>query len=176
MSTRRALLRLATITVSLAALAVPGVRAQPSEGREILDKVEKLLWGSTVQGEYEMTIATPRWQRTIGLRLWMDRPRRSFVRIVSPAKEAGIGSLRIGTEMWNYLPNVERIVKIPPSMMLQPWMGSDFTNDDLVKESSILEDYTHEVIGTVQLDSETVVQIEAVPKPDAAVVWGRIVY
>lgn len=176
MSTRRALLRLATITVSLAALAVPGVRAQPSEGREILDKVEKLLWGSTVQGEYEMTIATPRWQRTLRLRLWMDRPRRSFVRIVSPAKEAGIGSLRIGTEMWNYLPNVERIVKIPPSMMLQPWMGSDFTNDDLVKESSILEDYTHKVIGTVQLDGETVVQIEAVPKPDAAVVWGRIVY
>ena len=91
-------------------------------------------------------------------------------------KEAGIGSLRIGTEMWNYLPNVERIVKIPPSMMLQPWMGSDFTNDDLVKESSILEDYTHKVLATVQLDGGAVVQVEAVPKPDAAVVWGRIVY
>jgi hypothetical protein len=143
MSTRRGLLRLAAAALPLVVLAVPSVRAQPSEARELLDKVEKLLWGSTVQGEYEMTIATPRWQRTLGLRLWMDRPRRSFVRIVSPAKEAGIGSLRIGTEMWNYLPNVERIVKIPPSMMLQPWMGSDFTNDDLVKESSILDDYTH---------------------------------
>ncbi|URI07757.1 outer membrane lipoprotein-sorting protein [Aquincola tertiaricarbonis] len=175
MSTRRALLRLAG-AAPLAALAIPGVRAQPSEGRDILDRVEKLLWGSTVQGEYEMTIATPRWQRTLGLRLWMDRPRRSFVRILSPAKEAGIGSLRIGTEMWNYLPNVERIVKIPPSMMLQPWMGSDFTNDDLVKESSILDDYTHKVIATVRLDGETVVQVEAVPKPDAAVVWGRIIY
>lgn len=175
MSTRRALLRLAG-AAPLAALAIPGARAQPSEGRDFLDRVEKLLWGSTVQGEYEMTIATPRWQRTLGLRLWMDRPRRSFVRILSPAKEAGIGSLRIGTEMWNYLPNVERIVKIPPSMMLQPWMGSDFTNDDLVKESSILDDYTHKVIATVQLDGETVVQVEAVPKPDAAVVWGRIVY
>ena len=176
MSTRRRFLRLAAAAVPLAAFAVPGVRAQPSEGREILDKVEKLLWGRTVQGKYEMTIATPRWQRTLGLRLWMDRPRRSFVRIVSPAKEAGIGSLRIGTEMWNYLPNVERIVKIPPSMMLQPWMGSDFTNDDLVKESSILDDYTHEVLATVQLDGEAVVQVEAVPKPDAAVVWGRILY
>jgi outer membrane lipoprotein-sorting protein len=173
MSTRRGLLRLAAAALPLAALSV---RAQPSEGREILDKVEKLLWGSTVQGEYEMTITTPRWQRTLGLRLWMDRPRRSFVRILSPAKEAGIGSLRIGTEMWNYLPNVERIVKIPPSMMLQPWMGSDFTNDDLVKESSILDDYTHKVLGTAQLDGQEVVQIEAVPKPDAAVVWGRIVY
>lgn len=175
MNTRRVLLRIAG-AVPLAALATPGIRAQPLEGREILDKVEKLLWGSTVQGEYEMTIATPRWQRTLGLRLWMDRPRRSFVRILSPAKEAGIGSLRIGTEMWNYLPNVERIVKIPPSMMLQPWMGSDFTNDDLVKESSILDDYTHKVVATMQLDGAAVVQVEAVPKPDAAVVWGRIVH
>jgi len=173
MSTRRGFLWVAAAAVPLGA---PRARAQSSEGREILDKVEKLLWGSTVQGEYEMTIVTPRWQRTLGLRLWMDRPRRSFVRIISPAKEAGIGSLRIGTEMWNYLPNVERIVKIPPSMMLQPWMGSDFTNDDLVKESSILEDYTHKVIATVQLDGAAVVQVEAVPKPDAAVVWGRIVY
>lgn len=78
--------------------------------------------------------------------------------------------------MWNYLPNVERIIKIPPSMMLQPWMGSDFSNDDLVKESSILEDYTHRVIGSAQVDGEAVTQIEAVPKPDSAVVWGRIVY
>lgn len=173
MSTRRGFLWVAAAAVPLGA---PRARAQSSEGREILDKVEKLLWGSTVQGEYEMTIVTPRWQRTLGLRLWMDRPRRSFVRIITPAKEAGIGSLRIGAEMWNYLPNVERIVKIPPSMMLQPWMGSDFTNDDLVKESSILDDYTHKVIATVQLDGAAVVQVEAVPKSDAAVVWGRIVY
>lgn len=151
-------------------------QAQPVDAREVLDKVEKLLWGDTVQGEYEMTISTPRWQRPLGLRVWMDRPRRSFVRIVSPAKEAGIGSLRIGAEMWNYLPNVERIIKIPPSMMLQPWMGSDFTNDDLVKESSILEDYTHRVLEEVSLDGDAVLRIEAVPRPEAAVVWGRIVY
>jgi outer membrane lipoprotein-sorting protein len=151
-------------------------RAQPVDAREVLDRVERLLWGRTVQGEYEMTISTPRWQRTLGLRVWMDRPRRSFVRIVSPAKEAGIGSLRIGAEMWNYLPNVERIIKIPPSMMLQPWMGSDFTNDDLVKESSILDDYTHRLLEEVQLDGVAVLRIEAVPRPEAAVVWGRIVY
>ena len=147
-----------------------------SEGRDILDRVEKLLWGTTVQGDYEMTVTTPRWQRTLTLKVWMDRPRRSFIRIVAPAKEAGIGSLRIGSEMWNYLPSVERIIKIPPSMMLQPWMGSDFTNDDLVKESSILDDYRHQVLGTRQADGGELVQVEAVPKPEAAVVWGRIVY
>ncbi len=76
----------------------------------------------------------------------------------------------------NYLPNVEPIVKIPPSMMLQPWMGSDFTNDDLVKESSILDDYTHKVLGVSALDGQPSYQVEATPKPDAAVVWGRVVY
>lgn len=126
--------------------ARPGVTAEPS-GRDVIQRVETLLWGKTVQGQYEMTITTPRWQRVLGLRVWMDRPRRSFVRIVSPAKDAGIGSLRIGAEMSNYLPNVERVVKIPPSMMLQPWMGSDFTNDDLVKESSVLDDYAHRVVA-----------------------------
>ena len=110
--------------------AAPKPRATKAKAEPALDKVEKLLWGSTVQGEYEMTIATPRWQRTLGLRLWMDRPRRSFVRIVSPAKEAGIGSLRIGTEMWNYLPNVERIVKIatdPGDIVLDCFVGSGTT-------------------------------------------------
>ena len=150
--------------------------AQEPSGREILDQVEQLLWGKTVQGDYEMTISTARWQRTLALRVWIERPKRSFVRIVSPAKEAGIGSLRLGAEMWNYLPNIERIIKIPPSMMLQPWMGSDFTNDDLVKESSILEDYTHKLLGTVNLEGQPAYQVEATAKPEAAVVWGRIVY
>ena len=157
-------------------LAAATCQADEPSGREILDRVERLLWGTTVQGDYEMTITTPRWQRTLALRMWMDRPKRSFVRVLSPAKEAGIGSLRIGGEMWNYLPNVERIIKIPPSMMLQPWMGSDFTNDDLVKESSILDDYTQKVLGVSAVDGQPTYQVEAMPKPDAAVVWGRIVY
>lgn len=154
---------------------IPDAHAQEPTGRDIIDRVERLLWGRTLQGEYEMVIETPRWQRTLALRVWMERPGRSFVRIVSPAKEAGIGSLRIGAEMWNYLPNVERVIRIPPSMMLQPWMGSDFTNDDLVKESSILDDYTHKVLGTITVDGDEAYQVEATPKPQAPVVWGRVV-
>lgn len=150
-------------------------QAQEPDGRAILDRVEKLLWGRTVQGQYEMNVTTPNWQRTLQLSVWMDRPDISFVRIRSPAKEAGIGSLRIKSEMWNYLPSIERVIKIPPSMMLQPWMGSDFTNDDLVKESSILNDYTHKILNKGGDNAETW-QIEAVPKPDAAVVWGKIIY
>jgi hypothetical protein len=123
-----------------------------------------------------MTVTTPRWERTLALQAWIERPRRSFIRILSPAKEAGIASLRIGPEMWNYLPAVERTIKIPPSMMMQPWMGSDFTNDDLVKESSVVEDYTHRITGSDTVAGAPVYVVESVPKPDAAVVWGRIVF
>jgi outer membrane lipoprotein-sorting protein len=150
--------------------------AQEPSGREIIERVENLLWSKTMQGEFEMTIATPRWRRTLGLRAWIDRPRRSFIRILAPAKEAGIGSLRIGAEMWNYLPNIERTIKIPPSMMMQPWMGSDFTNDDLVKESSVVDDYTHRVLDAETVSGAQVYVVEAVPKPEAAVVWGKIVF
>jgi outer membrane lipoprotein-sorting protein len=159
----------------LLAFAQPSLAQGPS-GRDIVERVENLLWSKTMQGEFEMTIATPRWTRTLGLRVWLDRPQRSFIRILAPAKEAGIGSLRIGAEMWNYLPNIERTIKIPPSMMMQPWMGSDFTNDDLVKESSVVDDYTHRVLAGEVVAGAPVHVVEATPKPDAAVVWGKIVF
>ena len=160
--------------IVLAQLSASEVRAQAPTGHEIVERVESLLWGKTLQAEMEMTVTTPRWRRTLSLQTWIERPRRSFVRILAPAKEEGIGSLRIGAEMWNYLPAIERVIKIPPSMMMQPWMGSDFTNDDLVKESSLVADYDHRVVRTEGGGDSAVYVVEAIPKPDAAVVWGRI--
>lgn len=156
------------------AVAHPLVAQEPS-AHDVVDRAEKALWGSTIQGQLTMTVTTPRWERTLELESWMERPRRTFIRILAPAKEAGIASLRIGSEMWNYLPTVERTIRIPPSMMLQPWMGSDFSNDDLVKESSMVDDYTHRFLGTDTTGGVAVYVIEALPKPDAAVVWGRLV-
>ncbi len=150
--------------------------AEDKTGGDIVSAVESRLWGNTVLGEYEMTITTPYWNRTLKLRMWMRRPNKSFVRILSPAKEAGIGSLRVKSEMWNYLPKVERVIKIPPSMMLQPWMGSDFSNDDLVKQSSMVNDYTHKIVATENINGIEVYRVLSTPKPDAAVVWGSIVY
>ncbi len=164
------------VAVAVVAANAAPVSASEPEARDIVERVDTLLWGQTLQGEFEMTITTPRWQRTLTLRAWMERPRRSFIRILAPAKEAGIGSLRIGAEMWNYLPNIERTIKIPPSMMLQPWMGSDFTNDDLVKQSSVVNDYTHRILRTESVNGAASYVIESVPKPDAAVVWGKILY
>lgn len=161
------------LAVWLVPVAMPAV--EPT-GRDLVAHVEQLLWGKTNEGLAEMTVVTPRWTRTLELRFWMERPERTFIRILAPPKEAGIGSLRIKAEMWNYLPAVERTIKIPPSMMLQPWMGSDMTNDDLVKESSVVEDYTHRLVGTEDVGGVTAYRVESIPKPEAAVVWGKLVY
>jgi len=168
--------RVCLAAVGAALLPTARARAADLDGHAIIEKVEALMWANTMQGEFEMRIVTPRWDRTLQLRIWMDRPRRSFVRVLAPSKEAGIASLRVGNEMWNYLPSVERTIKIPPSMMLQPWMGSDFTNDDLVKQSSAINDYTQKILGEEMVDGQALWKIEALPKPEAAVVWGKVIY
>lgn len=156
-------------------LSVPCHAAEPTP-LEVVERADTVLWGKTLKADFDMTISTPTWTRVLGLRVWMDRPAKSFLRVLQPAKDAGISALRIGTEMWNYVPAIERTIKIPPSLMLQPWLGSDFTNDDLVKESSIVTDYTHKLLSKPGADGKGSYVVEAMPKPDAAVVWGKIVY
>ena len=147
--------------------------AEEISPQEIVKRSDDLLRGDTQKGNYTMTITTPGWERT--LKLYVDSKGRDkmFIRILSPAKEKGITTLRIKNEMWNYLPNVERIIKIPPSMMLQPWMGSDFANDDLVKESSVVHDYTHRLIREEKREGADVYCIELTPRPQAGVVWDK---
>lgn len=164
-----------TILIAALVLATAVPAAEPT-GYELVEHVERLLWGKTNRGVSEMTVITPNWTRTMKLQFWMDRPRYTLIRILAPPKDQGIGSLRIRAEMWNYLPKVERVIKIPSSMMLQSWMGSDFTNDDLVKESSMLEDYTHTLLGVEKLDGMPAYRVQSIPRPEAPVVWGKIVY
>ncbi|WP_020405229.1 outer membrane lipoprotein-sorting protein [Hahella ganghwensis] len=158
---------------------------EAAEAKAVIARMEALLWSDTNQGRFVMTIETPYWSRTLELDVWMQRPDNTFIRVLSPKKERGIGSLRKGSQMWNYIPKIDRIVKIPPSMMLQPWMGSDFSNDDLVKQSSLINDYHHnlvekagEEIEHTEADNDRVkgdvLHIVSTPKPDAAVVWGKI--
>jgi len=171
------LLALSSLMFATPVVAAPQPETPETiDGRQIIEHIEKLLWGKTSRGRYTMRISTPRWQRTLEIDMWMRRPDKTFIRIRAPAKEAGTASLRIGDEMWNYIPKVERVIKIPPSMMLQPWMGSDFANDDLVKESSVIRDYQHRVIGREQQGDDAVLVVEALPRENAAVVWGKLVY
>ncbi|MFN8583047.1 MAG: outer membrane lipoprotein-sorting protein [Gemmatimonadaceae bacterium] len=165
----------ASVLFFAAIVALDMAGAQDPTAHDIVDRAERVLWGRTLAAQLTMTVRTPRWERSLTLQSWMDRPSRTFIRILAPSKEAGIASLRIGAEMWNYLPTVERSIKIPPSMMLQPWMGSDFTNDDLVKESSMVDDYTHRIIGADTAGVPAFI-VEAIPKPDAAVVWGKVLF
>lgn len=157
------------------ATATPPVASLP-DPKTMVKKSDDLMRGDSVQGTYIMEITTPSWTRTLELAVHSKGRDRIFIRILSPAKEAGTGTLRIDNEMWNYLPRIEKVIKIPPSMMLQSWMGSDFANDDLVKENSIVDDYTHRIVAEETVRGEPTYKIELIPKPGAAVIWGKLYY
>lgn len=146
-------------------------------GKEIVEGAESNIRGENHYGVYKMVVHTPSWERTLSLEAWDDRTNnRAFIKINAPPKDKDTLFLKISNNLWMFIPNLEKVVKIPPSMMLQPWMGSDFNNDDLVKESSLIHDYTHRVAGVEKIDQQDALQIELLPKPDAAVVWGKILY
>jgi len=114
--------------------------------KAIVKRMDELYRSDTSQTNMEMQIVTPHWERTLSLRVWTEGMDKTFIRIDAPKKEKGVTTLRIGNEMWNYLPKTNKVIKVPPSMMMGSWMGSDFTNDDLVKESSMLNDYSYDLI------------------------------
>jgi outer membrane lipoprotein-sorting protein len=147
--------------------------------REIIDKAEQALRGDSQISLIEITIKTRRWTRTMKMKSWDNRlSKKSFAEVLAPKKDAGNKFLMIQSEglMWQYNPEIGKEMKIHPSMMLQSWMGSDFTNDDIVKESSILDDYTHTLDGKKTVDGMECYIIRLDPKPNAPVVWGKLLY
>ena len=140
----------------------------------IVRKIDELYRSKTSVADMEMQIVTPHWERTLSLRVWTKGMDKTFIRIDAPKKEKGVTTLRIGNEMWNYLPKTNKVIKVPPSMMMGSWMGSDFTNDDLVKESSMLNDYTYDLI--VPDDAQPgLLYIRFIPKEDSPIVWGKLI-
>lgn len=149
--------------------------AQQHSARSIVEKSDQLMRGDTHTGLYTMTIIRPDWQRTMEFKLWSKGTDKAFILMLAPAKERGVTFLKLRGQMWNYIPRINREIKIPPSMMMQSWMGSDFTNDDLVKESDMVEDYQHTLVGRDTVAGAETYKIELKPKPQAAVVWDRII-
>lgn len=139
---------------------------------ELIRKVEQQYNGDSSAVELEMTIKTGHWQRTLMMESWSLGRDRFLTRILAPAKEKGVATLKVDREVWNFLPKVDRVIRIPPSMMGGAWMGSHITNDDLVKANHIDEDYSFSLL----LEDERDWVIEGIPKPEAAVIWGKIVY
>jgi outer membrane lipoprotein-sorting protein len=143
------------------------------EAAAIIKKIDDLYRSDASHGKLEMEIVTSHWQRTLTMEVWTEKLEKTFIRILEPAKERGVATLRIGTEMWNYLPKTNKVIKIPPSMMMSSWMGSDFTNDDLVKEYTFLDDY-HFHLVTPDDAKEGELYIECIPKEGRPIVWSRV--
>ena len=145
-----------------------------STALEIIKKADEKMRGTSNRSEMTMTIVRPEWSREIKMKGWAMGQDFSLILVQSPARDKGTATLKRDKEIWNWQPSIDRVVKLPPSMMMQSWMGSDFTNDDLVRESSIVHDYTHELLAdTIMVDRETY-KILLIPKEDAPVVWGKI--
>ena len=145
------------------------------DAKEIMRKADQLMKSKSSYSELKMTIIKKDWSRTIGMKAWALEPDYAIIYITEPARDKGTVTLKRKKEVWNWLPSAQRVIKIPPSMMLQSWMGSDFTNDDLVKESSKVDDYTHSILRKENYDGYECYVIESIPKPDAGVVWGKII-
>jgi hypothetical protein len=142
-----------------------------NEADIIIKAIDKNLRGDYMYAQMKMIVMGKRGERTIELESWSQGEKKSFIKILYPKGDTGITFLKLDTQMWQYIPKIERTIKIPPSMMLQSWMGSDFTNDDMVKESSMIDDYNARLISK----TPSIASIELMPKPNAAVVWGKII-
>jgi len=142
---------------------------------EIVVKANDLLHGKSNSATATMTVVKPDWSREVSMKLWALEPDYAMILITDPAKERGTVTLKREKQVWNWIPSIQRVIKIPPSMMLQSWMGSDFTNDDLVRESSIVEDYTQTSLGSDTVGGYDCYKIQLDPKPEAGVVWGKVI-
>ncbi len=145
------------------------------DAKEIVKKANDLAMGKTSRGTMTMTIERPTWSRTVSMKSWSMGNDYYMILITEPARDKGQVFLKRGSDMWNYIPSINRMIKIPPSMMSQSWMGSDFTNDDLVKMNSIVEDYDHTITGSENVGGYDCFKIQLIPHDDAAVVWGKII-
>jgi outer membrane lipoprotein-sorting protein len=141
---------------------------------KILNNIDDLYRSNASHGIITLSVITINWQRTLTLEQWSKGEDKSLIKILKPKKEKGLATLRVDKNVWNYMPKVKRVVKIPSSMMSSSWMGSHFTNDDLVKQSRMTEDYTFSITFEGIKDSKEIIVITCLPNKEAAVVWGMV--
>ncbi len=149
--------------------------AQLLSAFDIVKKADSNLRGESSYSEMTMTIVRPTWQRSISMKVWTKGTDFSLIKITEPAKDKGTGFVKRNKELWNWIPSIDRLIKMSSSVMGQSWMGSDFTNDDMVRESSMVKDYTQKILGEEEVRGFNCYMIELTPLPDAPVVWGKVV-
>ncbi len=155
--------------------AVSALSQDQQEARAILLEIDDLWRATSSQGMVRMEVQTANYTRTMRMEIWSKGKDKSLVRIVSPLKEKDTASLKTGNTMYTYLPKTDRTIRLTSSMMMSSWMGSHFTNDDLVKESRLSEDYDPRITFRGKRDGREIIEFTLQPHQDAAVVWGRIV-
>lgn len=153
---------------------LPSMALAQLSGKEIVKKADDLLQGDSNASTMEMQVVRPKYTRTVSFKSWSLGREYSLTYITAPAKDKGQVFLKRGTEMWNFVPSINRLIKIPPSMMSQGWMGSDYSNDDLVKQTSMVNDYQHQVMGEESIDGRSCYQIKLTPHEESDVVWGKV--
>jgi len=161
------------LTLLSAILFLSPSMAQEPDAAQLIRNAMDHWRGLTSYSDMTMTIHRPDWERSMTMRSWSKGDKLSLVRVVEPKKDAGNGTLLNDNNMWTYTPKINRIIKVPSSMMSQSWMGSDFSNKDISKSTDIIDQYDHELVGTEERDGRLYYTISSVPHEEAAVVWGK---
>ncbi len=167
---------LARIVIPITLLAFTALSSFGQSAEDIVRRSEDILKGKTSKGNFRMIIETSDYTRTMEMDTWWVGNDKALIVVTSPRREAGNKTLKLKNELWMYLRNTETTIKVPPSMMLQSWNGSDFTNDDLVRESSLIKDYSMRILAQDTIGGTLTWKVELLPRPDAPVVWGRIIH
>ena len=169
--------RLASLVMFISVVAVSLAPAQMEiDLVDIINQVQRLHTGDSSTGVVRMEVVTEHWERNMTMEMASYGNDYALVRILTPAKESGTATLKADRDIWNYLPKIDRTIKVPASMMGGSWMGSHFTNDDLVQESTLTDEYDLELTFDGERDGASVWEITLIPKPETAVVWGSIMY
>jgi outer membrane lipoprotein-sorting protein len=163
------------IGLSVVLLVVLSVTVKAQDATEIVRKANDKMQGESSRVEMKMQIIRPSWERSISMKAWSKGQDYSLILVTAPARDEGSAYLKRGNEIWNWQPKINRTIKMPPSMMSQSWMGSDFSNNDLVREASIVVDYYHTLLGDTTISGYDSYKIEMIPKPDAPVVWDKVI-
>lgn len=167
-------MRIRTFLIVIVLIGFSTALSRAQTATEIVREADQKMRGESSRAEFTMNIERPSWRRSLSMKAWSRGTEYSLILVTAPARDEGTAYLKRGNEVWNWLPDINRTIKLPPSMMSQSWMGSDFSNNDLVRESSIVSDYTHSLAGDSTISGYDCYKIEMIPKPDAPVVWGKV--
>jgi hypothetical protein len=158
------------------AYSAPNTAAKdPGRANRLVKEIDELWRGASSRGVASMRVKTAHYDRKLEIQAYSKGRKRTLIRIAAPKNEEGNATLKSDKEVYSYLPKTDRTIQLTSGMMMSPWMGSHFTNDDLARDSSLDEDYDKSITFEGNRGGENIVEITLLPKPDAAVVWGKLV-